>query len=92
VNAVFALSALVAVAATIMVITRRNAVHALLYLVVSLLAVAVIMLLLGAAFVAALEGADRPDPRSRRRRALRGMLPLLRRVSRGLHRPAGAHR
>jgi NADH-quinone oxidoreductase subunit J len=55
VNTVFALSALVAVAATIMVITRRNAVHALLYLVVSLLAVAVIMLLLGAAFVAALE-------------------------------------
>jgi NADH-quinone oxidoreductase subunit J len=55
VNAVFALSALVAVAATVMVITRRNAVHALLYLVVSLLAVAVIMLLLGAAFVAALE-------------------------------------
>ena len=54
-NTVFALSALVAVAATIMVITRRNAVHALLYLVVSLLAVAVIMLLLGAAFVAALE-------------------------------------
>ncbi|HYW86024.1 MAG TPA: NADH-quinone oxidoreductase subunit J, partial [Spirochaetia bacterium] len=38
-----------------MVITRRNAVHALLYLVVSLLAVAIIMFLLGAAFVAALE-------------------------------------
>jgi NADH-quinone oxidoreductase subunit J len=55
VNTVFALSALVAVAATVMMITRRNAVHALLYLVVSLLAVAVIMLLLGAAFVAALE-------------------------------------
>ena len=54
-NAVYALSALVAVAATVMVITRRSAVHALLYLVVSLLAVAVIMLLLGAAFVAALE-------------------------------------
>ena len=54
-NAVFALSALVAVAATVLVITRRNAVHALLYLVVSLLAVAVIMFLLGAAFVAALE-------------------------------------
>jgi len=54
-NAAFALSALVAVAATAMVITRRNAVHALLYLVVSLLAVAVIMFLLGAAFVAALE-------------------------------------
>jgi NADH-quinone oxidoreductase subunit J len=54
-NALFGLSALVAVAATVMVITRRNAVHALLYLVVSLLAAAVIMLLLGAAFVAALE-------------------------------------
>lgn len=54
-NTVFALSALVAVAATVLVITRRNAVHALLYLVVSLLAVAVIMFLLGAAFVAALE-------------------------------------
>ena len=54
-NAVFGLSALVAVAATLMVITRRNAVHALLYLIVSLFAVAVVMLLLGAAFVAALE-------------------------------------
>ena len=38
-----------------MVITRRNAVHALLYLVVSLLAVAVDLLVLGAPFVAALE-------------------------------------
>jgi NADH-quinone oxidoreductase subunit J len=55
VNAVFALSSLVALAATVMVITRRNAVHALLYLIVSLLAVAVVMLLLGAVFVAALE-------------------------------------
>jgi NADH-quinone oxidoreductase subunit J len=55
VNIVFALSACVAVAATVMVITRRSAVHALLYFVVSLLAVAVMMVLLGAAFVAALE-------------------------------------
>ena len=54
-NAAFALSALVAVAATVMMITRRSAVHALLYLVVSLLASAVIMFVLGAAFVAALE-------------------------------------
>jgi NADH-quinone oxidoreductase subunit J len=53
--AAFAVCSVVALAATIMVITRRNAVHALLYLVVSLFAVAVIMLLLGAAFVAALE-------------------------------------
>jgi NADH-quinone oxidoreductase subunit J len=55
VNAAFAIAGAVALAATVMVITRRNAVHALLYLVVSLLAVAVIMFLLGAAFVAALE-------------------------------------
>jgi len=55
VEKVFALSAVVAVAATVMVITRREAVHALLYLIVSLFAAAVVMLLLGAAFVAALE-------------------------------------
>ena len=54
-NNVFVLSAVVAIAATVMVITRRNAVHALLYLVVSLFAAAVVMLSLGAAFVAALE-------------------------------------
>jgi len=55
VNAAFVIAGLVAVAATVMVITRKNAVHALLYLVVSLLSVAIIMFLLGAAFVAALE-------------------------------------
>jgi NADH-quinone oxidoreductase subunit J len=55
VNAVVAIAGLVAIAATVMVITRKSAVHALLYLVVSLLAAAVIMFLLGAAFVAALE-------------------------------------
>jgi NADH-quinone oxidoreductase subunit J len=38
-----------------MVITRLNAVHALLYLIMSLLAVAVIFFLLGAPFIAALE-------------------------------------
>ncbi len=54
-NVAFALSAVVAVAATVMMITRRKAVHALLYFVVSLLASAVIMFVLGAAFVAALE-------------------------------------
>ncbi len=54
-NALFVIAAAVAVLSTIMVITRRDAVHALLYLVVSLLAVAVVMLLLGAVFVAALE-------------------------------------
>ena len=54
-NIPFVVSALVAIAATAMVITRRSAVHALLYLVVSLLAVAVIMFILGGPFVAALE-------------------------------------
>jgi NADH-quinone oxidoreductase subunit J len=38
-----------------MVVTRRNLVHALLYLVVSLFAVAVVFYTLGAPFVAALE-------------------------------------
>jgi NADH-quinone oxidoreductase subunit J len=51
----FYISAAVAVAATIMVITRLNAVRALLYLIVSLLAVALVFFALGAPFVAALE-------------------------------------
>jgi len=51
----FYLSGLVAVVATALVITRTNAVHALLYLIVSLLAVALVFLSLGAPFVAALE-------------------------------------
>jgi NADH-quinone oxidoreductase subunit J len=51
----FYLSAIVAVAATAMVITRRNAVHALLYLIVSLLAVGLVFFTLGAPFAAALE-------------------------------------
>ena len=54
-NAAFALGGVVAVTATILMITRRDAVHALLYFVVSLLASAVVMFVLGAAFVAALE-------------------------------------
>ncbi len=54
-NTLFYISALVAVLATVLVITRSNAVHALLYLIVSLLAVALIFLTLGAPFVAALE-------------------------------------
>lgn len=52
---IFYLSSAVAIIATILVITRLNAVHALLYLIVSLLAVAIIFFLLGAPFVAALE-------------------------------------
>jgi NADH-quinone oxidoreductase subunit J len=51
----FYIAAAVAVAATLVTVTRLNAVHALLYLIVSLLAVAVVFYTLGAPFVAALE-------------------------------------
>jgi NADH-quinone oxidoreductase subunit J len=54
-NVLFGLAALVAFISTLMVISRTNAVHALLYLVVSFLAIALIFYLLGAPFVAALE-------------------------------------
>jgi NADH-quinone oxidoreductase subunit J len=54
-NVVFYLAAAVAIASTVMVITRLHAVHALLYLVVSLLSVALIFFVLGAPFIAALE-------------------------------------
>ncbi len=54
-NVVFYLSAAVAIISTVMVITRLNIMHALLYLIVSLLAVAVVFFTLGAPFVAALE-------------------------------------
>jgi NADH-quinone oxidoreductase subunit J len=45
----------IAVVATVMVVTRHNLIHALLYLVVSFLAIAVVFYLLGAPFMAALE-------------------------------------
>jgi NADH-quinone oxidoreductase subunit J len=51
----FYISAAVAVLSTAMVITRRHPVHALLYMIVSLLGVALIFFILGAPYVAALE-------------------------------------
>ncbi len=54
-NEVFYISAITAIIATLLAITRLNTVHALLYFIVSLLAVAVIFFVLGAPFVAALE-------------------------------------
>ncbi len=54
-NWLFQLSALVAIVSTAMVILQLDAVHALLYLIVSLFSVAVIFFTLGAPFVAALE-------------------------------------
>ncbi|MFL6447916.1 MAG: NADH-quinone oxidoreductase subunit J [Bryobacteraceae bacterium] len=51
----FYIAAAVAVLATVVAITRNHAVHALLYLIVSLLAIAVVFYILGAPFLAALE-------------------------------------
>jgi NADH-quinone oxidoreductase subunit J len=55
VNTVFYLAGAVAVVSTALMLTRLEVVHALLYLVVSLLAVAIVFFTLGAPFVAALE-------------------------------------
>ncbi len=54
-NTIFYISSAVAIISTVMVITRLNTVHALLYFIVSLLSVALIFFVLGAHFVAALE-------------------------------------
>lgn len=54
-NAAFYVAAAIATAATLMTITRKNAMHALLYMVLSLLAVAVVFYVLGAPFAALLE-------------------------------------
>lgn len=54
-NALFYVAGALAVFSTLMVITRARAVHALLYLIVSLLALALVFYILGAPFVAALE-------------------------------------
>ena len=51
----FYITSAVAVFATVMMITRLNAVHGLLYLILSLLAVGVLFFLLGAYFAAVLE-------------------------------------
>ena len=51
----FYIAAVIALAATVAALTRANAVHALIYLIISLLAVAVLFFLMGAPFAAALE-------------------------------------
>jgi NADH-quinone oxidoreductase subunit J len=53
--AVFVISSAVALISTILVITRRNPVHALLYLILSLLAVAVLFYSIGESLAAAFE-------------------------------------
>ncbi len=54
-ESLFYIAALVALVATVAALTRANAAHALIYLIVSLLAVAVLFFLMGAPFAAALE-------------------------------------
>ena len=54
-NITFYIAAAVAIISTIKVITQFNAIRALLYLIVSLLSVAVIFFTLGAPFAAAIE-------------------------------------
>ena len=54
-ESLFYIAGTVALVATLQALSRSNAVHALIYLIVSLLAVAVIFFLLGAPFAAALE-------------------------------------
>lgn len=54
-NIIFYISAVIAIIGTAMAITRLNAVHALLYLILSLLAIALVFFTLGAPFIAALE-------------------------------------
>ena len=51
----FYVAAAVAIVSTVLMLTRLNLVHALLYLIVSLLGVAVVFFVLGAPFAAALE-------------------------------------
>lgn len=54
-NVIFYITAIIAIIATLLVVTGTNAVHALLYLIVSLLSISVIFFILGAPFIAALE-------------------------------------
>lgn len=51
----FFISASVALISALLAVTRRNAVHALLYLVITMMAIALIFFLLGASFAAALQ-------------------------------------
>ena len=54
-NVFFYIAAAIALVSSVMTITRNNAIHALLYLILSLLSISVIFFILGAPFIAALE-------------------------------------
>lgn len=54
-NTIFIIAASVALIASLMSITNRNAIHSLLYLILSLLSISIIFYISGAPFIAALE-------------------------------------
>lgn len=54
-NIIFFIAAAIAVISSIMAISNRNAIHALLYLIISLLSISVVFYILGAPLIAALE-------------------------------------
>ena len=54
-NAIFIIAASIALISSLMSITNRNAIHALLYLILSLLSISIIFYISGAPFIAALE-------------------------------------
>ncbi|HLN73508.1 MAG TPA: NADH-quinone oxidoreductase subunit J [Prolixibacteraceae bacterium] len=54
-NIIFYIAATVALISTILAVSGRNAIHALLFLIMSLLSISVIFYILGAPFIAALE-------------------------------------
>lgn len=54
-NILFYIAAVAAIISTLLMITSKNAVHSLLYLIVSLFSASVVMFVIGAPFVAALE-------------------------------------
>jgi NADH-quinone oxidoreductase subunit J len=54
-NMAFYIAASIAVVASLLAVTRRQAIHGLLYLIVSLLSLAVVFFVMGAPFAAALE-------------------------------------
>ena len=54
-STIFYIAATIAILSTLLAITGRNAIHALLFLIVSLLSISIIFYVLGAPFIAALE-------------------------------------
>ncbi len=54
-NTIFYITAAVAILSSILAVTNKNAIHALLYLILSLLSISVIFYTMGAPFIAALE-------------------------------------